>query len=101
MATVERTEKVIIEYDGNKIVVKGTSFDVVMSVNTADLTSIYMSGKGESEATLIVEMSDESKKEGTEVELAPPRRQRKVKTLEKVLEEVHADKVEHEWDNKS
>lgn len=94
MATVERTEKVSIEYDGNKIVVKGTSFDVVMPVNTAGLASIYMSGKGEAEATLIVEMPDEPKKEGAEVESAPPRRRRKVKTLE----EVQVDEVKHKWD---
>lgn len=85
MSTLEKTEKVDIVYDGSKIVIRGRSFEVSAQIGATELASIYMSGKGEAQATISVDVPDIPKWDATEV--TPPKRRKKTKTLAEVQSE--------------
>jgi len=93
MATVEKTEKVDIVYDNNKIIIRGKSFELSAQVGATDLAAIYMSGKGEAQATLSVDVPDAPTQKGSAETPAPPKRRKKTKTLA----EVQADQPEHKY----
>lgn len=86
MTTIERKEKVKITYDGNEIIVKGKTFEIYLPVNSTSLASIYMSGSGEAEAKISVDVVNT---QNTEEDVATPvsKRKRKIKTLDEVKAE--------------
>jgi len=97
MATFEKTEKVDIVYENNKIIIRGRSFELSAQVGATDLAAIYMSGKGEAQATLSVDVPDVPAQKGSADNVpAPPKKSRK-KT--KTLAEVKADQPDHKYTN--
>lgn len=95
MATIEKTEKVDIVYENNKIIIRGRSFELSAQVGATDLAAIYMSGKGEAQATLSVDVPDAPTQKGSADNVpAPPKKSRK-KT--KTLAEVKADQPDHKY----
>jgi hypothetical protein len=107
MATIKRQEKVTIMYDGSKIIVRGKTFELNLSVNKMKLASVYMSGSGDADSTLSVTVPDvvtpvsattviqpdaEIKKTDPENKSEPDKK--KVKTLA----EIKANEVPHRYD---
>lgn len=58
MGTIERKEKIKIEYDGSRIVIRGSTFKMAAPMNTMGLMGIYASGEGTSTVHLIVDVPD-------------------------------------------
>lgn len=77
MSTIERKEKIIISYDGSKIVIRGSTFKLASAMTTMGLMGIYTSGEGESVAQLFVDVPD--------VETQPEEKQPEEKTLAEEL----------------
>ncbi len=95
MATVERTEQTSIEFKDNQITVKGDTFSVTIPIDTAKLASIYMTGSGQAETTISVEVTDTVAQVASENEVVQPKkRKKKVKTLA----EVKASQPENKWE---
>lgn len=63
MSTIERKEKIKIEYDGSKIVIRGSTFKMAAPMNMMSLMAIYASGEGTSTVHLIVDVPDEIQEE--------------------------------------
>lgn len=58
MGTIERKEKIKIEYDGSRIVIRGSTFKMAAPMNTMGLMGIYASGEGTTTVHLIVDVPD-------------------------------------------
>lgn len=58
MSTIERKEKIKIEYDGSKIVIRGSTFKMAAPMNMMGLMGIYASGEGTSTVHLILDVED-------------------------------------------
>lgn len=62
MLTFNKTEKIKIIYDQNKIVLKGESLKLEITLPMSSLLSIYSSGYGEGIGSFAVNLSDEYQK---------------------------------------
>lgn len=62
MLTFNKTEKIKIIYDQNKIVLKGESLTLEINLSTQTLFSIYSYGYGEGIGSFAVNLSDEYQK---------------------------------------
>lgn len=58
MGTIERKEKIKIEYDGSRIVIRGSTFKMAAPMNMMSLMGIYASGEGTSTVHLIVDVEE-------------------------------------------
>lgn len=58
MPTIKKTEKVRIQYSGNRITAKGTTFDIAIDIDSTSLASVYMLGHGEAKSTITIEVPD-------------------------------------------
>jgi hypothetical protein len=58
MSTIERKEKIKIEYDGSKIIIRGSTFKMAAPMNMMSLMGIYASGEGTSTVHLILDVED-------------------------------------------
>ena len=58
MGTIERKEKIKIEYDGSRIVIRGSTFKMAAPMTTMGLMGIYASGEGTTTVHLIVDVEE-------------------------------------------
>lgn len=58
MSSIERKEKIKIEYDGSRIIIRGSTFKMAAPMTTMGLMGIYASGEGTTTVHLIVDVEE-------------------------------------------